>query len=142
MPHPDLTSVRWAIALALTLPLAAGCGANTAPVNGRVTRNGNPVGPGTVIFMPSAGDQKHSAVGQFGADGRYELTTFQPGDGALRGKHRVIIQAAGLEGESYGEETAAAPAGADIPLKYADPKQSGLTATVKPGPNVIDFELR
>lgn len=139
---------RFALLLAAGLffcgaPLA-GCGPSTAPVRGQVTLDGDPAGPGTVIFIPETkdGEQRESAVGHFGPDGRYELTTFTHGDGALLGQHRIVVQARGESGASYGEEAAAATSEAKIPLRYADPQQSGLTATVEAGVNEIDLPLK
>jgi hypothetical protein len=119
------------------LALLAGCGGpEIAPVSGRVTFNGQPVGPGTVIFVPDdpSGTSGRSAVGQFAEDGIYRLTTTNDGDGAVVGRHRVIIQPAGTD-----ESTT--PAKSQIPLRYADPQVSGLTAEVESGTNTIDFPL-
>jgi hypothetical protein len=112
---------------------------------------------GKVLFYPEAG---RMALGEIGPDGRYTLTTFQPGDGAPVGAHRVAIEATRVGPGSYqapknvAEERersrSAGPGGKVlvagkvdwlVPEKYARPETSGLTATVKGGPNQIDFDL-
>lgn len=131
-------AAAWAAVLGLLA--AGGCGQSTATVSGRVTLDGKPVGPGAVIFIPAEnGPPRQSAMGQFGPDGRYELTTFEAGDGALVGEYRVLVQASG---QSYGQESADAQAASPIPLLYSDPQQSGLRATVQAGLNQIDLPLK
>lgn len=114
--------------------LSVGCSQKeTAEVRGRVTVDGKPVGPGMVIFIPeSSGEGRNSATGQFGVDGQYELTTFI-------GRHRVVVQ--GTSGASYGEELPDFGKESVIPMNYADPKLSGLTANVDAGENNIDLPL-
>jgi hypothetical protein len=147
---------RWLILAACAL--LGGCGgATTAPVSGRVTYNGKPVTAGRIMFYPESG---RAAVGQLGPDGRYTLTTLQPGDGALLGSHRVAIEATRVGPGSYQaprsleEEVELSRKGAPggkvlvagkvewlVPEKYARPETSGLTATVRSGPNEINFDL-
>jgi hypothetical protein len=128
-----------AVAAALAL---CGCGgAEMAPVSGKITIEGQPVGPGTVIFEPdaSAGTTGPPSVGNFGPDGLYSLTTASHGEGAVVGRHRVTIQSTGPGG--YGDETPVDPATA-IPARYSSASESGLMAEVKSGSNPsIDFDL-
>ena len=137
------TRRRCALAFALSAILSAvgGCGRpQTAPVSGTITVDGAGVGPGTVIFLPAEGSRfTDSAMGHFGADGRYQLSTFSSDDGAILGTHRVIVQARADTESEYGEESDIDQNA--IPLLYADPKMSGLTAEVQPGENTIDLEL-
>ena len=125
------------LAVATMLAVFSGCGADTAPVSGTVSLDGQTVGPGTVIFLPTS-EGARSAVGTFGDDGRYLLSTFEPNDGAVVGSHRVIIQASSPSESEFGEEEIV---DSRIPLIYADPQTGGLTAEVKPGSNAIDFDL-
>jgi hypothetical protein len=67
-----------------------------APVKGRITCNGKPVHDAAVIFSPlprAEGDRESGKAAQAGtdADGRYVLSTFKPGDGALVGSHKVSV---------------------------------------------------
>ncbi|MBA2113043.1 hypothetical protein [Bremerella alba] len=77
----------------------AGCTAQqsaTAPVQGSVTHNGEPVGLGQVVFQPVSAEDKNypgkPARATVQPDGNYTLTTFDEGDGALLGKHRVTFE--------------------------------------------------
>ncbi len=75
----------------------AGCGGpSMGSVHGRVTCNGKAVADAAIIFSPvprSESDREagKAASGSTDADGRYSLSTFSRGDGALVGKHRVAI---------------------------------------------------
>lgn len=123
----------------------------TVPVTGTVTHNGQPVEGATVAFQGAGGSQ--GAIGVTDAGGKYKLTTFQSGDGAVPGEYRVKIvkykvettQAADENSPDYvppveGEE--AAPPENLLPANYADPTTSGLTATVtESGNNNFDFPL-
>lgn len=135
--EPNVLRLTLAVTVAPMLAVLCGCDAQTAPVSGTVTLRGRPVGPGTVIFLPTAGGAR-SAVGTFASDGRYQLSTFEPNDGALLGSHRVIIQARSPSESAFGDEEIV---DSRIPLLYADPQASGVTARVKPGSNTIDFDL-
>jgi hypothetical protein len=133
-----------AVLLALGLAAVLGCSRHppTGKVQGRVTLAGRPVGPGKVFFLPdkSKGTEGPPAIGDLGSDGKYELSTFGSGDGAVVGHHRVeIVESSpdvefGVEGGS-GQPTL-------IPLRYADADTSGLTAEVRRGSNTRNFDLR
>jgi hypothetical protein len=77
--------------------VAAGCSSSTmAPVKGRVMFKGLPVAEANVTFSPAPrfeGDKEPGkpATGFSGADGRFALSTYKPYDGALIGKHRVVV---------------------------------------------------
>lgn len=123
---------------------STGCGnsAEFGDVSGTISVAGSPVGPGTIMFdpVPGEGPIGPSAVGQIGADGRYTLTLPGGKTGAHVGEYRVMILSAVKE--EFGEEEAATTRKPSrINVRYEDIKHSGLTATVVPGDNVIDFEL-
>ena len=91
--------------------------------------------------VPGEGPIGPSAVGYFGADGRYTLTLPGEKKGAHVGEYRVMILSAVKE--EFGEEEAATTRKPSrINVRYEDIKHSGLTATVVPGDNVIDFEYK
>src|SRR5438105_2908960 len=81
--------------------LSPGCGGDTnrpkvAPVSGKVTHKGQPLTSGDVIFTPAGGMDGAAgqiATGQIGSDGTYRLTTFNTGDGAVLGTHKVTVVA-------------------------------------------------
>ena len=75
----------------LLLALAAGCGNNppTAAVTGTITFEGQTLTSGKVLFLPVGGGKQ--AIGKIQSDGRFELSTFATGDGALVGEHHGVI---------------------------------------------------
>ena len=130
---------------------AAGCGPDTPvtyPVKGRVTYpDGSPLQGGMIecqlIPETAEGVRKnqtepvrgYNARGQVDNDGFYTLTTFADGDGAVPGRHRVIVMQA-YPGD--GDEA--------IPVLVIDPKyrrysRSGLEIEVKTGENDIPIEV-
>jgi hypothetical protein len=139
--------------------LALGCGQQdsnrpkTYPVTGMVTYKGQAVEGATVAYQPTAG--KKGATGVTDAAGRYSLTTFTSGDGAVPGQYKVKIvkvkaaegvAAADQDSEDYVAPTEGQPEVGKsenlLPANYADPNQSGLTATVGEDKNSIDFDLQ
>jgi len=140
------------LSAAALLGLAVGCGRllpPVAPVSGAVTRGGKPVTQGIVSFLPEKG---RMGVGPIGSDGRFTITTFTTGDGAVIGPHQVTIEA---YTQGFGPKPPATASAADdtevvhasgpvvwlVPETYASPQTTPLTAEVKPGTNVIDFTI-
>jgi hypothetical protein len=68
-----------------------GCSGYDQPVRQRgiVTLNGQPLAGFTVTLMST--ENKRPSSGTTGDDGTFELMTFNPGDGALRGEYKVVI---------------------------------------------------
>lgn len=134
-----------------------GCGdgrPGMAPVTGTVTYQGAPLPEGQIAFYPESG---RMAAGPIAADGTYQLTTFEAGDGAPLGKHTVTITAKRVTGgspepKSYAEEIGVAGDPAkrpnnDVrvtwlaPAKYAERDTTPIQCEVKAGNNVLDFDL-
>lgn len=154
MPAGNLLAVVLLVSL-----LAFGCAPQsngdrpaTYDVTGIVTHNGQPVEGATVSFQPTGTGT--AAIGKTDASGKYTLTTFASGDGALPGEYQVKIvkldvkiaetvdeDSEGYEAPAEGE-TVAAPENL-LPESYADPATSGLTATVTEdeSQNTFDFAL-
>ncbi len=141
------------------LVVAAGCTGPatdrppTEKVGGTVTLGGNPVEGAIVTFVFATADGA-SAVGTTDANGKYTLTTWEAGDGALAGDYTVKIvkfeSAAADESGVVGDEeppdlpTNPYDTGEQtnlLPQKYSNPGTSGLTAKVVAGSNTIDFHL-
>jgi len=102
---------------------AAGCGpGNLGKVSGTVTRDGQPVTGGSVMFSPVAAGGKAGA-GSIGPDGKYEISTHGDLDGAVIGKHSVSVS---LELPADGQPVDSPPA---------------FEFDVKGGSNVFDIEL-
>src|SRR5262249_16639643 len=81
----------------LLIALSAGCSKYpaTAPVKGKITINGKPVTTGRISFHPTTGERR--ALANIQPDGSYSLTTFERGDGALLGHHKVSIKSTRIE---------------------------------------------
>jgi hypothetical protein len=133
----------------LVLPIALlailGCnrgGEGLAIVKGKITYKGKPVPNGTVNFLPDDGHQP-SATGEIQPDGSYALQTFlsnRPSDGAVIGKHKVVIVAMEDMAARLPEERIPLPPPI-VPIKYTSPATSDLTAEVKDKDNTINFDL-
>jgi hypothetical protein len=121
------------------LPLV-GCGGKerkTAVVRGTLTYNGKPVPNGTISFVPESGP---AATGEIQSNGTYSLTTYRNGDGAVLGKHKVIIVA--MEDMSGKLPEARNPLPPPIvPVKVTSLATTDLRAEVKDQENTIDFKL-
>jgi hypothetical protein len=149
-----------------SLVFVVGCGSgrpDTAPVRGQVTYKGEPVAGASVVFLcPGA---PRMAIGRTDASGNYQLTTYEPNDGAAIGMHTVTVK-------KYDRQAAAPKAAVDpndpkaiakgisetmrqsalavakseksgslLPEKYASIKTSDLQKEVVDGENVINIEL-
>lgn len=153
-PQRRLSHAAGSLWVAALLACVVGCGGSSrpepAPVSGTVTYNGKPVAHATVMFTPKSGGA--SATGKTDENGKFTLTTFEPGDGAIVGEHVVTVTYTGPEGaeaenpespEAYGAPPEKAQEEkSPIPTRYANPKTSGLTFEVKAGgPNEFNIEL-
>jgi hypothetical protein len=132
------------VVLALTV---LGCGGNgrlpTAPVSGTVTFESAPVPTGSLLFVPEGGGP--SAQGNIDAEGRYTLGTYTTNDGAILGRFKVMITAftqptggTGLPEDAIKGDAAPISLISEV---YGDLENSGLTATVVKGKNVVNFDL-
>ncbi len=118
------------------------------PVTGTVTMNGEPVANANVNFQLV--DGSGSAVGVTDSQGRYELTSFVPGDGAVPGEYQVTVTKfsqltpspdVSEDDADYDPDAPAMVPENLLPERYANPATSELTATVTESPNMIDLEL-
>ncbi len=107
----------------------------TYPVSGKVTLgDGKPLTSGVVVFTaPEKGMQFSSPVGE---DGSFILKSSY-GDGAPEGTYQVRIERDPSKADAHLRGKKSAPA-APYPAKYGDESTSGLTAVVKPSPNVLE----
>lgn len=138
------------------LSLLIGCGSEpeldgTTAVTGTVTHNGTPVEGATVTFSPTG--EGRAASGITDAEGRFKLTTLAADDGAMPGVYSVAISKTSVQGAMTVEESEAylqkhnqappAPVTKELlPVKYKNPAQSGLSATVNEGgENDFTFDL-
>jgi len=133
--------------LALLLLFAVvGCGGSgegLAVVKGKISYKGKAVPNGTVNFIPDD-PNKPSATGEIQSDGSYSLQTYQgsrPNQGAVIGKHKVVIVAMQDMASRLPEERVALPPPI-VPVKYTSPATSDLKAQVEDKENTIDFDLQ
>ena len=79
------------VTLVALAALSLGCGRKgprPVPVSGTVTVDGKPLAGGAITVAPEKG---RAAGGRIGPDGRFELSSWQPGDGVAPGTHRVEV---------------------------------------------------
>jgi hypothetical protein len=154
--------------LSLILIALAGCSGEsnptTYPVTGTVTYKGQPVPNASVILSPKAGvsETAKGAAGKTDAEGKFSLTTFTAGDGALPGTYEVAVTAYPAEAEEaapadasgdyveLSDEEGMYDGGTDappppknlLPQKYAMPATSGLEHTVAAEPSTLTLDLQ
>jgi hypothetical protein len=106
------------------------------PVTGQVLLGGKPLARASLAFHP-ADQSMPTPLGSVEADGTFQLTTYEDGDGAPAGDYAITIEwrrLATLDDEKPPPNT--------LPARYADPKTSGLTAKISAGENVLPaFQL-
>jgi hypothetical protein len=127
--------------VALLAAFLVGCGGDGPyPVEGKVVwADGTPAteleGALVVFDLP---EKQTNAKGNVRADGTFRLTTKADGDGALAGEYKVVI----VESRPpLGGPDATMMAPGHMDVKYSDPSTSDLTATVKPGTNVVTLKV-
>jgi hypothetical protein len=120
--------------LVVAVPLAAvGCGGpKPVAVSGKVTYKQKLLAQGSITFTPEKG---RMATGKIRDGMIVEVTTHNLNDGALEGHNKVAIRSVSNPDDMYAEHVSL------IPDKYGDPEKSGLTADLKPGENVLTFDL-
>ena len=100
------------------------------PVSGQVLIDGEPLTYGFVRFSPGDG---RVSMGRLDDNGRFRLTCYEPGDGAIVGTHRVAV----LTHEVIGD----AKIKWHAPRKYADYATSGLTQEISQPTDSIVIHL-
>ena len=131
---------------AAVLLAVAGCGARVAyaPVGGKVTLGGKPLAGVKVWFHPLTEGKEGLpyATGLTDSAGVYQLTSNNGQDGALVGKHRVVIDWPPRE-RTDDRSRPPPPQGPPIPLPYTQASATPLILEVKAGgPQTIDLPLR
>jgi hypothetical protein len=130
--------------LLVVLLTAAGCsssGSGIYPVEGVVVYadDGSPATglKGCTVEFEAIGatpdGKKATASGEIDAEGKFRLTTRRANDGAVAGRHKVLIATPSSGGHTQPK--------APIGKKYESFETSGLEATVKPEPNTITLKI-
>ena len=149
---------RMAAAACLLLVVAGGCSKKEGrpkvyPAGGTVTYKGTPVEGAHVAFR---GDGNvRPATGKTDASGRFTLTTFNSGDGAVPGTHQVTVSKLPINAappkpviesrEEAAKRPKLPPPSVEnlLPAKYADPANSELVYTVEvSGSNNFKIDLK
>jgi hypothetical protein len=129
----------------LALPLASGCGGQAkGTVSGKVTYQGKPVPSGFVTFLVENGAPVHSDIR---SDGSYRMEKVPVGlvkIGVQTKAAEDALKSVGMprKKEDFGKMKEAVSEGTQIPAKYTDPNQSGLSYTVVKGPQQHDIDLK
>lgn len=144
--------------LALLFSVAlAGCGSGhpkTYAVSGRVTVAGKPLAVGDIQLIPETvapsggkgGDSQDKgaapdkptgprgidARGQIGADGRFQLSTFDENDGAAKGTYKVVVSAT----EKVGNQLRSL-----VPDRFSAPQTSDKTVTIDGATDALNIDL-
>lgn len=148
---------KYALALAAALSCSlvgaglVGCSKSRleglVPAEGVVTLNGEPVSGATVMFAPKKLDptrSKGSAQAVTDADGKFKMTTLDPGDGVFPGEYYVTVTKDSFEGGLTREEARTRRDNPEtredprpeqslireLPDQYADINSSGLDRTI------------
>ena len=126
------------LAALAVLVFASGCGGGVEPppktvkVEGTVNHKGQPLEAGKVILYPSAppadGKPVRPTVGDV-KGGKFTLSTFVAGDGAMPGDYKVSVESMDKEVtmEEFNEGKRQKSL---IPKKYSAMQTSGLTAKI------------
>jgi len=97
--------------------------------------DGRPLPHGSVMFRPAVGPP---AKGLIGTDGRFDLTTYQPGDGVRPGPAAIRVVCSEPNQLVDGELVRGASL---IPERYGDFSASGITIEVAPGMAPVELKL-
>ncbi len=124
----------WAAALGLLAAISAGCGREpygTVRIRGKVTYDDGSLIPAPALFVyfePQVESVDSRTTPRRGfaevnvADGTFRrVTTYAPGDGAIAGEHKVVIEALGETG---------APVYTYFPREYSDAATTPLRIEV------------
>jgi hypothetical protein len=124
----------------LGIVISIGCNRDPAtyPVNGRVRfPSGAAVRMGTI--ETKSRDLGINARGNINSDGTFQLTTFQPGDGAVAGWHDCVIVQLIIHGEELGGKVSTYGV---VDPKHNSYSTSGLSFEVSASqPNEITLEV-
>lgn len=126
---------------ACLVPGLTGCGRGgglpTYKTTGSVSfSDGKPLAGGTIVF--ESVDHPVTARSVIGLDGTFTLSTYDQGDGAVAGKHRVAISPA--MNMAVDRDEVRAPR--VIHPRYKDIDESGLEFEVKAdGPNEFEVQV-
>ena len=133
--------------LALAACFILGCGSHnppTYPVTGKVVLPGDKTLQygGEIVFISTDGPKRMRASAVFGPDGKFELSTFAPGDGAVEGNYEVaVIPTVPDELEGKISEREYDKLAEQIDARFLNPSASGLKFSVSAETSPHDFRV-
>jgi hypothetical protein len=128
--------------------LMAGCGGDgkvaRSPVHGSVNIDGKPAAGVMLIFCPTDGSpavQKLRPYGVTDAEGKFQLISINPNDGAPAAHYKVLIQ---WPSGASSPETGVRGGGVDrLQGRYMNLDKTPFTVEIKPGTNDLPpFEVK
>jgi hypothetical protein len=137
--HRDALIFSLALAAALLTASLCGCakGPETGKVRGKVTFKGQPVKEGRITFLnPKEGGGAEALIA---SDGTYAVS-----GGVVVGEYLVEVSPLTQIVDTDPGKTPPSPvekAAPDIPKKYRQQGTTPLKASVKAGPNEINFDM-
>lgn len=145
MSHVNTQSITYPLlivaAAAVCVPGCSSGDIPTYPVTGHVAfEDGQSLTTGGVVLCESLEVQSDGmaimARAKIEADGTFELSTFDEGDGAVIGKHRVLVSAQRDADDYYKRGIVPRPV---IDERFEDYETSGLELVVEEGDN--EFQI-
>ena len=130
--------IRYAAVLAACGLACAGCGPQEQvhPVRGKVVYpDGEPMIAGQIEFESQDHDERINARGPIHSDGTFVLRTFKADDGALLGKHKVVVMA------PFRDLSRPDLLGRGVHSQYTSYQESDIEFTVEPGENVFEITV-
>lgn len=157
------SKIRFFLAVPFLVAIAVGCSHSRTPcsVHGKITYEGEPVGGGTISFVPAAGEVKGGYGTEIKPDGTYESSGLPPGEyvvsieteSANRDRPKQVY-GSGNNSQKQGnyaemmrkngrapQETAPQGKYVKIPDKYNDQAKSGLKTKLTNGKNEFNVAL-
>jgi hypothetical protein len=145
-------SSNWSLTIRLilvALPVATlvSCGSSDPdlkPVSGHVTHKGQHLADAVVRFIPAGGTIGVGGVGKTDAEGTYQITYAQGGEGLLPGAYKVTVSKRVMPDGSAPPEDVdpiESPARETLPPRYSHEETTRLTKTVPDVGGTIDIEL-
>jgi len=136
-----LRSARGLILIGVALVMAEGCQQRPTTVSGTVTLDGRPLAVasdarGTVVFQPNGG-LGTVATALLDSTGHFDLATGSSREIAPGDYYVTVSVAQLLPKPDQGEQGSRLV----TPAKYSSARDSGLAANVKPGENILKFDL-
>lgn len=129
---------RYSLVGLLAAVLLVGCGQSgprTYQIPGKlVYKDGSPVPGASIVLQTKVDEQVIAARGMVGPDGKFELTTFQNGDGVVAGEHDVSVS-------PIPAPDGPKPVQPAVPSKYGDFTTSKLRTSVTPETKLIEIKI-